>query len=270
MQDVFETLTSFATVYVLKVVGAIVILIIGRIAANIGKRIIMKLMRNRNVDEAIVGFVGTLAKTLILVVAVVAALEAFGVKTASFVAILAAAGFAIGFALQGSLSNFAAGVMLLVFRPFKVGDFIDAAGEKGSVRAIRIFTTELASPDNVQIIIPNGQIFGSIIKNYAANDIRRVDLTAGIGYGSDMTKAADILLRILKEDPLVLDEPAPVVAVSELADSSVNFVVRPWCKKENYWTLFFRITQNIKEEFDKAGIEIPFPQRDVHMYKETA
>ena len=269
MENILQTLTSYGTVYALKIIGAILILIIGRIAGNIGKKIVTKLMRRREVDEAIVGFVGTLVKTLILVVAVVAALEAFGIKTASFVAILAAAGFAIGFALQGSLSNFAAGVMLLIFRPFKVGQFIDAAGEKGTVKAIHIFTTELASPDNVQIIVPNGQIFGSIIKNYAANDLRRVDLTAGIGYGSDMTKAADILMRILKEDPLVLDEPAPLVAVSELADSSVNFVVRPWCKKEDYWTLYFRITQKIKEEFDKEGIEIPFPQTDVHLYKET-
>ena len=270
MENVVDTLMSFATIYGLKVIGAIVILVIGKIAANIGKRIVMKLMRKRSVDEGIVGFVGALVKTLILVVAVVAALEAFGIKTASFVAILAAAGFAIGFALQGSLSNFAAGVMLLIFRPFKVGQFIDVAGEKGTVKAIHIFTTELASPDNVQVIVPNGQIFGSIIKNYAANDLRRVDLVAGIGYGSDMTKAADILMRTLKEDPLVLDEPTPLVAVSELADSSVNFVVRPWCKKEDYWTLYFRLTQKIKEEFDKAGIEIPFPQTDVHLYKETA
>ena len=269
MEKVLETLTSFAPVYGLKVIGAIVILIVGRIAANIGKSIVIKFMRKRSLDETVVNFLGSLVKILILIVAVVAALEAFGIKAASFVAILAAAGFAIGFALQGSLSNFAAGVMLLIFRPFKVGDFIEVAGEKGSVKSIRIFTTELASPDNVQIIVPNGQIFGAIIKNYAANDLRRVDLTAGIGYSSDMTKATDILLKILKEDPLVLEDPEPMVAVSELADSSVNFIVRPWCKKEDYWTLYFRITQKIKEEFDKAGIEIPFPQTDVHLYKET-
>lgn len=267
MEKAIETLTSFGTVYALKIIGAILILIVGKIAANIGKRIVMRLLRKRDVDETIVSFVGALIKTLILVVAVVAALEAFGVKAASFVAILAAAGFAIGFALQGSLSNFAAGVMLLVFRPFKVGDFIDVAGEKGTVKAIRIFTTEVSSPDNIQIIVPNGQVFGAVIKNYSANDIRRVDLLAGIGYTSDMTKAADILMRILKEDPLVLDDPEPMVAVSELADSSVNLIVRPWCKTTDYWTLYFRVTQKIKEEFDKAGIEIPFPQQDVHLFQ---
>ena len=270
VEKVFDTLTSIGTVYVLKIVGAIIILIVGKIASNIGRKIVTKLLRRRSVDETIVGFVATLVKILILVVAVVAALEAFGIKTASFVAILAAAGFAIGFALQGSLSNFAAGVMLLIFRPFKVGDVIEVAGVKGKVDAIHIFTTKLNSADNVQIIVPNGAVFGAVIQNFTAHDIRRVDLTAGIGYGSDMAKAKEILNRILTEDPLVLDDPVPQVDVSELADSSVNFVVRPWCKTADYWTLYFRITQRMKEEFDKAGIVIPFPQHDVHLYKETA
>jgi small conductance mechanosensitive channel len=270
MENVIETLVSYGTLYGLKIIGAIIILIIGKIAANIGRSIVVKLMKKRDIDEAITGFVGTLVKTLILVVAVVAALEAFGVKTASFVAILAAAGFAIGFALQGSLSNFAAGVLLLVFRPFTVGHFINVAGESGTVKSIRIFTTELASPDNVQIIVPNGQVFGAVIKNYTANDLRRVDLVAGIGYSSDMTKASEILMRILRDHPLILDDPESMVAVSELADSSVNLVVRPWCKKEDYWTVYFEITQKIKEEFDKAGIEIPFPQRDVHLFQQSA
>ena len=270
MEKAIETLTSFGTVYALKIIGAVLILIVGKIASNIGKRITMRLLRKRNVDETIIGFVGALIKTLIMVVAVVAALEAFGVKTASFVAILAAAGFAIGFALQGSLSNFAAGVMLLIFRPFKVGDFIDVAGVNGVVKAIRIFTTELSSPDNVQIIVPNGQVFGAVIKNYSTNDIRRVDLVAGISYGSDIQKAHDVISDVIKQDSRVLPDPAPQIAVSELADSSVNLVVRPWCKTKDYWTLYFRLTQTIKEEFDKAGIEIPFPQTDVHLYKESA
>jgi small conductance mechanosensitive channel len=197
-----------------------------------------------------------------------AALAKFGIQTASFVAVLGAAGFAIGFAMQGSLANFAAGVLILVLRPYRTGDYIDVAGVAGTVKGIELFTTELATPDNVKIMVPNGKIYGDIIKNYSANDTRRVDLVIGIGYASSIQKAIETVTTLIKEDERILSEPAPQIAVSELADSSVNLVVRPWVKKEDYWTLRFDLTQKIKEAFDQKGIEIPFPQRAVHMISE--
>ena len=192
------------------------------------------------------------------------ALGNFGVETASLVAVLGAAGFAVGFALQGSLSNFAAGVMLLVFRPFRIGDFVDAAGVSGVVRELRLFTTVLTTPDNIRVIVPNGKIFGDTIKNFTAEDLRRVDMVVGIGYGSPIDKAKRLMAELLAADPRVLKDPAPQIAVAELADSSVNLVVRPWCKKEDYWDLKFDFTHKVKESFDAQGIEIPFPQHVVH------
>ena len=206
-----------------------------------------------------------MAYILVLVFAVLAALAKFGIQTASFVAILGAAGFAIGFALQGSLANFAAGVLILVFRPYRVGDYIDVAGVAGSVMEIQLFTTELATPDNVKIMVPNGRIYGDIIKNFSANDIRRVDLVIGISYDSPIQKAIELISDLIKEDSRILSDPAPQIAVSELADSSVNLVVRPWVKRQDYWDLRFDLTRKIKEAFDQNGIEIPFPQRVVHM-----
>jgi small conductance mechanosensitive channel len=184
------------------------------------------------------------------------------------VAIIGAAGLAVGFALQGSLANFAAGVLILVLRPFRVGDFIMGAGEAGVVKEISLFTTELSTPDNIKVIVPNGQLFGDVIKNVTAYDTRRIDLVLGIGYSSDIEKAYDVLMDLIKEDTRILSGPAPQIAVSELADSSVNLVVRPWVKKEDYWTVRFDLTRKIKEAFDKNGIEIPFPQRVVHMIPE--
>ena len=207
---------------------------------------------------------------LILTFAVLAALAKFGIQTASFVAILGAAGFAIGFALQGSLSNFAAGVLILVLRPFKVGDYIDGAGVAGTVKEIKLFTTVLATPDNIKIMVPNGKLFGDTIKNISAFDTRRVDIVIGIGYTSDIQKAYDVLMDLMNEDTRVLSDPPANVAVSELADSSVNFVVRPWVKKEDYWGVKFDLTRRIKEAFDENGIEIPFPQQVVHMISGTA
>jgi small conductance mechanosensitive channel len=229
---------------------------------------VVKLLKKTKTDESIISFVQRLVYVLIMVFAVIAALSKFGVETASFVAILGAAGFAVGFALQGSLGNFAAGVLVLVFHPYRVGDFIDAAGVAGTVKDIRLFNTVLATPDNVKVIVPNGKIYGDVIKNYAGYDIRRVDCVFGIGYTSSIQKAYDIISGILKEDSRILDDPEPQIAVSELADSSVNFVVRPWVKKEDYWNVKFDITRKVKEKFDAAGIEIPFPQTTVHLMKE--
>jgi small conductance mechanosensitive channel len=265
MNTVIDQLVSFATTYGLQIIGAIVILIVGRIAAGICRNVVRRLLEKGKADPAIVSFGGSLIYILVLTFAVLAALAKFGIQTASFVAILGAAGFAVGFALQGSLSNFAAGVMILVFRPFRVGDFIDAAGIMGAVKDIHLFTTILATPDNVQIIVPNSKLYGDIIKNYSANETRRVDLVIGIGYGSSIQQAYEVVESLLKADDRILADPAPQIAVSELADSSVNFVVRPWVKAADYWNVKFDITRKIKEAFDAKGIEIPFPQRTLHM-----
>lgn len=268
MENVMEQVYAFAVQYGLKIVGAIVILIVGRIVAALARKGVRKLLERSKTDPAVISFVASFTYILVLTFVIIVVLGQFGIQTASMVAVLGAAGFAVGFALQGSLGNFASGVMILVFRPFKVGDFISAAGVMGTVKDISIFNTILATPDNIKVIVPNGKVYGDIIKNISGYDIRRVDLTMGIGYTSSIQKAYDIMAGILKEDPRVLDDPATTIAVSELADSSVNFVVRPWVKKEDYWDVYFDVTRKVKEEFDAAGIEIPFPQRTVHMVSE--
>ena len=265
MDTVIERLVNFGVTYGIKIIGAIIILIIGRIAAGIARRLLGKLLRKTKTEETIISFFQTLMYILIMVFAVVAALAKFGIETTSFVAVLAAAGFAVGFALQGSLGNFAAGVMILVFHPYRVGDFIDSAGVAGVVKEVRIFNTIIDTPDNIKVIVPNGKIYGDVIKNVTGNDTRRVDMVIGISYDSPIGTAHDIAMNVMKDDPRILDEPAPQVAVSELADSSVNLVVRPWVKKEDYWAVKFDVTRKIKEAYDENGIEIPFPQRVVHM-----
>ncbi len=265
LQPVVEQLIAFGADYGLKIIGAVIILIVGRIAAGIGRKIVTKVMVKAKTDAAVVSFVGSLVHIMILTFAVLAALAKFGIQTASFVAVLGAAGFAVGFALQGSLANFAAGVLILIFRPFRQGDLIDAAGVFGLVQDIHLFTTTLATVDNVQIIVPNGKLYGDIIKNYSANDTRRVDMVIGIGYSSSIGTAIEIMSKLAGDDPRILKDPAPTIAVCELADSSVNFVVRPWVKKEDYWDVKFDFTRKVKEQFDEKGIEIPFPQTSVHM-----
>jgi small conductance mechanosensitive channel len=269
MANATNQLMVFVTMYGLKIIGAILILIIGRIAAGIGGKVVTKALEKSKTDPAVTSFVRSLTYFLILTFAVLAALAKFGIQTASFVAILGAAGFAIGFALQGSLANFAAGVLILVLRPFKIGDYIDSAGVAGTVKDIQLFTTVLATPDNIKILVPNGKIFGDVIKNISAYDTRRVDLVIGIGYTSDIQKAYDIMMNLVKEDSRILSDPATQIAVSELADSCVNFVLRPWVKKEDYWNVKFDLTRKIKETFDENGIEIPFPQQVVHMISQA-
>jgi small conductance mechanosensitive channel len=270
VDNVLDQLTLFVTTYGLKIIGAIIILILGRIAAGIGRKVVEKVLEKSKTDPAVVSFAGSMIYFLILIFAVLAALAKFGIQTASFVAILGAAGFAIGFALQGSLANFAAGVLILVLRPFKVGNFIDGAGVAGTVKEIQLFTTILATPDNIKIMVPNGKLFGDTIKNFSGFDTRRVDLVIGIGYTSDMQKAYDVLMNLIKEDTRILSDPPTNIAVSELADSSVNFVVRPWVKRQDYWGVKFDLTRKIKEAFDENGIEIPFPQQVVHMRSKAA
>jgi len=270
MANVSDQLLIFITTYGIQIIGAILILVLGRIAAGIGRKIVKRLLEKAKTEPAIVSFVGSLTYILILVFAVLATLAKFGIQTASFVAIIGAAGLAIGFALQGSLSNFAAGILILVLRPFRVDDYILGAGESGTVKKIQLFTTELATPDNIKVMVPNSKLFGDVIKNVTAYDTRRVDLVIGIGYSSDIQKAYDVMMDIITKDERILPEPAPQIAVSELADSSVNFVVRPWVKKEDYWPVKFELTRKIKEAFDKNNIEIPFPQQTVHVISETS
>ncbi len=265
MEDWTQQVINFVTGYGLNILGAVVILILGKIAASVGRSALHRVLTKAGTDEALVAFFGHLAYYLVLVFAVIAALSKFGVQTASFIAVLGAAGFAVGFALQGSLANFAAGVLILVLRPFRLGDYIEGAGVSGTVKEIQLFNTILATPDNIKIIVPNGKMFGDVIKNITAYDTRRVDLVVGIGYDSDIALAFQTIAKILAEDDRIFPDPAPQIAVSDLADSSVNLIIRPWVKKEHYWPVRLDLTRRIKEEFDENGIEIPFPQRTVHM-----
>ena len=256
---------GFLTTYGIQVIGAILILIIGRFVAGLVRRSVRKVMTNRGADLGLIGFVTSLAYAGVMIFTVLAALAKFGIQTASFVAVLGAAGFAIGFALQGSLSNFASGVMLLVFRPFKVGDVVEAGGVKGKVTDIAIFSTTITTPDNVKIIAPNSKIYGDVITNYNGYDTRRVDWAVGIGYDANIDDAKRVLLDVVAADARVLKDPDPVILLTEMADSSINLSVRVWAKAADYWNIYFECNQAFKEALDANGIEIPFPQRVVHM-----
>ena len=244
---------------------AITILVIGIFIAKLVCGLLQKAMTARSVDPTVSGFVHNIAYAALVTFVILAALAEVGIQTASFIAILGAAGLAVGLALQGSLSNFSAGVLLILFRPFKSGDFISAAGESGTVEQVQIFTTLLKTPDNRAIIIPNANILGGNIINFSAKPTRRVDLTIGVSYDSNLAQVKSVLQDILKNEERILPEPEPVVAVQALADSSVNFVVRPWVKSPDYWGVYFDLTQRIKERFDEEGIGIPYPQMDLHL-----
>jgi len=231
------------------------------------KKYVVLMMERRNVDALLASFSSNIVYVALVAFVVIAALSQLGIQTTSFVAIIGAAGLAIGLALQGSLANFASGVMIIAFRPFKVGDFIEAGGVSGVVEGIQIFSTQMRTGDNKAIIIPNANITGSNITNYSAKDTRRVDMVFGIGYNDDIKKAKDLLLELIADDDRILKDPEAVVAVSELADSSVNFVVRPWVKSADYWGVMFDFTEAVKLRFDKEGISIPYPQQDVHLHK---
>jgi small conductance mechanosensitive channel len=245
---------------------ALVTLIIGMWVAKFIRSIMKKALSKRGVDGTLTGFLSSITYMALMTMVAIAAIGRLGVETNSFIAIIGAAGLAIGFALQGSLSNFAAGVMIIFFRPFKAGDFVEVAGVAGVILEVQIFATTLKTGDNKKMIIPNGSITGGNIVNYSAHDTRRVDMVFGIGYDDDIKQAKEILGRILKEDERTLADPAPLVAVSELADSSVNFICRPWVKTADYWPVYWDVTEKVKLEFDAAGVSIPFPQRDVHMH----
>jgi len=207
-----------------------------------------------------------LISVILKVMLIISVASMIGIQMTSFIAVLGAAGLAVGLALQGSLANFAGGVLILFFKPYKIGDFIDASGFMGSVKEIQIFNTILKTPDNKTIIIPNGTLSNASITNFSTEETRRVDMTFGIGYSDDIQKAKNILESLLKNDSRVLNDPAYMIVVSELADSSVNLVVRAWCNSADYWNIYFSMQERVKLEFDKQGISIPFPQRDVHVY----
>lgn len=265
-----DLLAEWLAAYGLKVIGAIVILVVGRIIVGIIASMVNRLLRRAGTDETLAKFLTSMTRIGLLIFVVLAAINTLGVETTSFVAIIGAAGLAIGFALQGSLANFASGVMLIIFRPFKTGDFVEIAGTMGTVDAIHIFSTVLKTPDNKTIIVPNSGVTGSNITNYSANETRRVDLVFGISYDDDIRKAKEILQQILEADSRVLKDPGPVVAVSELAASSINFVVRPWVKTSDYWDVYFSITEKVKLTFDEQGISIPYPQREIHVHQAAA
>jgi small conductance mechanosensitive channel len=254
-------------VWVLNILFAILIVVVGRIAVKWLMKLVRKLMVRADFDPILVNFASSIVNVVLMLFVFIAALDQLGVDTTSLIALIGAAGLAVGLALQGSLQNFAAGVMLVVFRPFKIGDVVDAGGAMGKIEKISIFSTTMITPDNRDIIVPNGQIYSGTITNYSANETRRVDLVFGIGYGDDMRKAKEIMEDIVAKHELILDDPAPGVAVAELADSSVNFNVRPWVNAADYWTVRADVIEQVKTAFDENGISIPFPQMDVHLDK---
>jgi small conductance mechanosensitive channel len=261
LQKVYDGLAAYG----LRIVGAIIILVVGRWLARLLSKLAVRAMKRAKVEDTLVRFGENILYIALLVFVALAALEILRIKTTSFVAVLAAAGLAIGLALQGSLANFAAGVLMIIFKPFKVGDFVEVAGTKGTVREIQIFNTVLDSPDNIKVIVPNAQVTGTNILNYTVNGTRRVDLVIGVSYDDDLKKASQVINEVLANDDRVLDDPPAKVAVYELGDSSVNFVVRPWVKSADYWDAYFDITQQVKLSLEQNGLTIPYPQRDIHV-----
>ena len=267
MQEFWNSLPALLSTYGLKILTAVLIVIAGSWIAKMIRRGVRKGMLKRNIDETIVNFTCSVVRALLMAFVVIAALGQLGVQTSSIVAILGASALAVGLALQGSLSNLAAGVLLMATRPFKAGDYVETAGKAGVVDAISLLNTTLTSIDNKKIIVPNSGIIGNPIVNYTAEQKRRVDLTVGVSYKSDLKKVREILMSEINKNEKVLSDPPPMVGVIEMAASSVNLVVRPWVKTEDYWSVYFSLTENIKLRLDAEGIGIPFPQTDVHLYR---
>lgn len=259
--------TPLLVTWGLKLLGALAIFVIGRMVAKSVRKSVGQFTDRSDMDATLAGFLSSLAYYVVLVVVIVAALATLGIQMASVLTILGAAGLAVGLALQGTLSNVSAGVMLLIFRPFKVGDVVEVGGTLGKVEAIGLFETKLNTPDNVHIIVPNSTIYGDTIQNYSRNDDRRIDLVVGISYDDDISLAVKTINDVLTAESRVSRDPAPQVAVSEMADSSVNLVVRPWCKADDYWNVRFDVTRALKEKLEVAGCSIPYPQQDVHMHQ---
>jgi len=270
MENIPVMIKGLLAAWGLKVVAAILIFLIGKWLARILANMLKAIMTRAKQDETLVKFVGSIAYYAMFAFVLIAAISQLGVQTTSLIAVFGAAGLAVGLALQSSLSNFAAGVMLILFKPFRVGDYVEAGGTAGTVESIMIFSTQLNSADNKRIYVPNGQVYSGNIVNYSANDTRRVDLVFGCGYEDDVSKAKSVLEELLTNDDRVLKDPVATVTVSALADSSVNFNVRPWVKTENYWGLYWDLTEKVKLRFDEEGISIPYPQRDVHLHEAKA
>jgi len=260
-----HTIINLSIQYGIKFLGAIAIFIVGKFAVNILSRLLRKVFNKAKVDETLIGFLVDLSSTVLLILIVIAALSTLGMKMTSFVAILGATTLAIGLALQNNLSNLGAGVIIMLLRPFKLNDYVQISGVSGSVEKISMFNTLLRTPDNRSIIVPNSKIISDNIINYSSKDTRRIDLTVGIGYENDIKIAKETLENILSEDKRILKDPVPLVAVSELGESSVNFAVRPWVKAQDYWDVYFDLLEMIKTTFDEKGISIPYPQMDVHL-----
>lgn len=254
--------------WIVDIAIALAIFFVGRWVAKQLVNVLERVLRKGKTEPMLINFISSIANMLLLLVVIVASLNQLGVDTTSLIALVGAAGLAIGLSLQDSLKNFAAGVMLLIFKPFKEGDFVDAAGVAAVVERIQIFTTIMRTGDNREVIVPNGAIYGGVITNFSARDTRRIDMVFGIGYDDDLRKAKDILNDIVASDERILKDPAPVIAVSELGDSSVNFIVRPWVKSADYWAVLWSVTETVKLRFDEEGISIPYPQMDVHLFKQ--
>ncbi|MBI9020352.1 MAG: mechanosensitive ion channel [Verrucomicrobia bacterium] len=277
VQEMFTTTPEWVTTaqemlaqFGLKIVAAILVFVIGRWVAKQLRTLLRKTLESAKVDAAIVGFTSSLAHAAFMVFVVLAALGQIGVQTTSFIAVLGAAGLAVGLALQGSLANFAAGVLVLLFRPFKVGDFVEGAGATGVVKEIHIFTTTITTPDNKRVIIPNAKMMGDNIINYSSEGTRRLDLTASISYGDSIDTAKAALMDEIMKEARVLKDPAPFVGVSSMSDSSIDLAVRPWVNAADYWPVFFALNEAIKKRLEAEGLTIPFPQRDVHLYQHNA
>lgn len=262
-----DAIENYVVTHLPSLIYALVILAVGFVAARILKGFLRRVLMRSRLDATLSSFLSNLGYMLLLTVVFIATLEKLGVNTTSLAAVLAAAGLAIGLALQGLLSNFASGVMIIGFRPFRVGDYVAVGGTEGVVEDVSVLFTQMRTGDNKLIIIPNSEITGDVITNYSAKDTRRIDLVVGVGYGDDLKTTREVLERVLSEEERVLAEPEPTVAVSELADSSVDFVVRPWVQTADYWPVRFDLIERIKLELDAAGIDIPYPQRDVHLHQ---
>jgi small conductance mechanosensitive channel len=265
--DFGNLLTTYIIPWSISLVSALAIFIIGRWVAKLLTRLLRKLLTKTKMDVILINFIYSIVNAILLLFIIIAALDQLGVDTTSLIALLGAAGLAVGLALQNSLQNFAAGVLLIIFRPFKTGDFVEAGGTAGVVESISIFSTIMRTGDNREVIVPNGSIYNGTITNFSARETRRIDMVFGIGYGDDIKKAKEILQQILDADERILKDPAPLIAVGELGDSSVNFNVRPWVKSGDYWNVRFDVTEQVKLAFDENGISIPFPQMDVHLDK---
>jgi small conductance mechanosensitive channel len=267
LETALATLTAFVTEFGLKIIGGVILLVVGVWISKRVRNLVQTHLGKANVDPTLVPFVAKLLYAGLIAFVLIAVVGVLGVPIAQFVVVLGAAGLAIGLALQGTLSNFAAGVMLLLFRPFSVGHWVEIGGTAGSVKEISIFSTILHTGDNIRVVVPNSQVYGQTIRNYSANPTRRIDLVIGVGYDDDLQVAKDTMLRVLTSDARVLEDPAPNVQVAELGDSSVDFIVRPWCEATDYWALRWDLLRALKEELEAAGCNIPYPQRDVHLHQ---